>query len=322
MLIKNLFKSLPLKKDENWKYFDFSIFNEDILEKTRFSLKTDIPHFFIKDYETQYENFINKSSNIVEESYILRGVGTFDLTLISGVILKEFNFYIPEFEFSTLNLNIFSNDLIDLCALINFKFKINGTLELNINSDIVDGIIFEQILANIGENGKLVIKYISSGIRCKKSFIHIKQQKESYLDLKYRSFLLSDNITDLVVISESLDEKCYSNHDIKCVLNDSSTFSCSGEIIISEKANNSEAYHYNSTLALSNDIRINAKPILKISNGNVKCSHGAPSFYIRDEDLFYMRSRGINRKNSEIMFIKSFLNESSSIIEKSILKGV
>ena len=118
--------------------------------------------------------------------------------------------------------------------------------------------------------------------------------------------------------SNIIEENCFLNHDIKCVLNKKSTFSCLGEINILPMADNAEAYHYNSTLALSEDIRVNSRPVLKISNGNVQCSHGSPSSYIKDEDRFYMNSRGISKKDADKIYVTSFLNIKNDIIQSLI----
>lgn len=321
MLIKDLFVEVPNKKNEYWKYFDFKVLENEVNNKSKFSLQTNAQHYFLNN-EINAISFIN-THNIVSESYVLRGKEYFILTLTGGAIKKDFIFHIPETESSTLNIHLKTTKEYEyLVAILKFNFRIEGELFLNIESDIDDYHIFESLNFDMKKNSKLIFNYHSKGIKSRKSFIYAKQEANSYFDFKYRSFLLNDNNTDLTVISESIEENCFSNHDIKCVLTDTSIFSGTGEIIIGKSANNAEAYHYNSTISLSDDVRINARPILKISNGNVQCSHGSPSYYISDSDIFYMLSRGIDKRSAKIMYLKSFLNTDSIMLNNLIEKGV
>jgi hypothetical protein len=321
MLIKDLFIQVPTKKEEYWKYFDFSVLDNEVKNKSKFSLQTNSQHYFLNT-EIQKEKFLN-IPNVVSESYVIRGKEYFILTFTAGLIKKDFIFYIPETEVATLNIHLkTTKEYESLIALLKFNFQIEGFLTLNIESDIDDYYIFESFNINMKKNSKLIVNYYSKGIKSRKSFFYAKQEANSYFDFKYRSFLIRDNNTDLTIITDTVEENCFSNHDIKCILNDNSIFSGTGEIIIGKMANNAEAYHYNSTIALSDDVRINARPILKISNGNVQCSHGSPSYYISDSDIFYMLSRGIDKKAAQIMYLKSFLNTDSSMLNSLIEKGV
>jgi len=64
---------------------------------------------------------------------------------------------------------------------------------------------------------------------------------------------------------------------------------------------------------LSDNATINAKPELEIYADDVKCSHGATSGTLDEEQLFYLRARGISYENARNLLLAAFGEE---IIEK------
>ena len=48
-------------------------------------------------------------------------------------------------------------------------------------------------------------------------------------------------------------------------------------------------------------------PGLEINADQVKCSHGATSGPISDEELFYLKARGISDKESRKLIVEGFL---------------
>ena len=53
--------------------------------------------------------------------------------------------------------------------------------------------------------------------------------------------------------------------------------------------------------------RATSLPGLEISADQVKCSHGATSGPISDEELFYLKARGISDSESRKLIIEGFL---------------
>lgn len=68
-------------------------------------------------------------------------------------------------------------------------------------------------------------------------------------------------------------------------------------------------------------------PDLEILNNEVKCSHGSTISRIKDEDLFYFESRGIDKDFARLMLVEGFLlaNVSNNKIKsfaENMLRGV
>lgn len=322
MLIKDLFINQPSKKDEYWKYTDTSFLNLNFDEKSSYSLKTSLKNIHYENKQEQI-NFYNINKVLDREYYLASHNDIFELNIIKGLIFKHISFIIPDNAMITLDIHLTTQESIqDLFALIKFDFLVEGVLNLNIYSSIDKHYLLEDINFFLNEDAQINVNYISKGMAMKKTVINSLQHDNTKLNILFRTFLLGNDNVDFSIISKIAGKGCFLNHDIKAVLNDESTFSCLGEIDILTTADNAEANHYTSTLALSENIRINSRPVLKINNGNVKCSHGSPSSYIQEEDLFYMRSRGLSKKDAYKMYIKSFLNIENKMIQKLIDIGV
>jgi len=63
----------------------------------------------------------------------------------------------------------------------------------------------------------------------------------------------------------------------------------------------------NRALLLSDTAEIDSKPELEIYADDVKCSHGATAGELDDDQLFYLRARGIDRESARNLLIAAFL---------------
>lgn len=81
----------------------------------------------------------------------------------------------------------------------------------------------------------------------------------------------------------------------------------SGLITVDEGAHYTDAYQKCRNLLNSAEAEANSLPGLEINADQVKCSHGATSGPISDEELFYLKSRGINDAESRKLIIEGFL---------------
>ena len=94
---------------------------------------------------------------------------------------------------------------------------------------------------------------------------------------------------------------------IKTVLSGNATFNYDGLIKIEKNAQKSNAYQRNENLLLSENARVESKPELEIEANDVRCTHGATMGMIEEEEIFYLMSRGILRKDSEQLIVDGFL---------------
>ena len=94
---------------------------------------------------------------------------------------------------------------------------------------------------------------------------------------------------------------------LKGVARDSSFLQLKGKIIIDENCGDTQSFLTERVLLLSDSARAETVPDLEIKTDDVKCSHAASISNIADEHLFYLQSRGIDRKTAEQMIVDGFL---------------
>ena len=82
-----------------------------------------------------------------------------------------------------------------------------------------------------------------------------------------------------------------------------------GLIRVERHAHFTDAYQKVRNLLLSDDAEANSMPGLEILADNVRCTHGATSGQIDEDELFYLRSRGIPTKSAQRLLVTGFLDE-------------
>jgi Fe-S cluster assembly protein SufD len=82
-----------------------------------------------------------------------------------------------------------------------------------------------------------------------------------------------------------------------------------GLIRVEPHAHFTDAYQKVRNLLLSDDAEANSMPGLEILADNVKCSHGATSGQIDEDELFYLLARGIPAPIASQLLVGGFLNE-------------
>jgi len=95
----------------------------------------------------------------------------------------------------------------------------------------------------------------------------------------------------------------------KNVLNDNARTVFSGLIKVEPGAHRTDAYQKVRNLLLSDDAEANSMPGLEILADDVRCTHGATSGQIEPEELFYLKSRGIDDLAAKQLIARGFLNE-------------
>lgn len=93
-----------------------------------------------------------------------------------------------------------------------------------------------------------------------------------------------------------------------------------GKIDVAANANNTDAYQTNRTLLLSDEARTNSSPQLEIDNHEVVCSHGSTTSNIREDELFYLQSRGLPAEQARRLLVSGFLAEIADQIPLSTVR--
>ncbi|MEO0678488.1 MAG: SufD family Fe-S cluster assembly protein [Pseudomonadota bacterium] len=115
---------------------------------------------------------------------------------------------------------------------------------------------------------------------------------------------------------------CESRQVYKKVLRNGATGVFQGKILVQPDAQKTDGYQISQSLLLDEDAQFLAKPELEIYADDVACSHGSTTGAIDEQALFYLRSRGVPRKEAEDLLTLSFLAEAIEEIEDEDLAAI
>ena len=102
---------------------------------------------------------------------------------------------------------------------------------------------------------------------------------------------------------------CESHQNYKNILSDNAVGVFNGKIYVEKEAQKTNAFQQNNNILLSDKASINAKPQLEIFADDVKCSHGCTIGQLDESALFYMRQRGIPKKEAKALLMYAFSNQ-------------
>ncbi|QAV24459.1 Fe-S cluster assembly protein SufD [Proteus hauseri] len=117
------------------------------------------------------------------------------------------------------------------------------------------------------------------------------------------------------------EKNCQSRQLHKTIAMDAGKAVFNGMITVTPKALKTDGQMTNNNLLLGEKAQVDTKPQLEIYADDVKCSHGATVGRIDDEQLFYLRSRGISLSAARKMIIHAFAAELTESLENSIIKA-
>ncbi|MEC5319793.1 Fe-S cluster assembly protein SufD [Brenneria populi subsp. brevivirga] len=129
--------------------------------------------------------------------------------------------------------------------------------------------------------------------------------------------------------SEVCDTRTYLEHNQgygesrqlhKTIVNDRAKAVFNGMIKVAPHALKTDGQMTNNNLLLGRLAEVDTKPQLEIYADDVKCSHGATVGRIDEEQLFYLRSRGITRQDAQQMIIFAFAAELTEAIGDETLR--
>jgi len=92
-----------------------------------------------------------------------------------------------------------------------------------------------------------------------------------------------------------------------------------GKILVREGAQQTDSGQQSRNLLLSDKARVDAKPQLEIFADDVKCAHGATVGQIEADELFYLKSRGLDDSVARNLLTYAFAAE---VIERIPVKSV
>ncbi len=118
----------------------------------------------------------------------------------------------------------------------------------------------------------------------------------------------SQHIDNTTVIDHAMPH-CESREVYKGVLDDTARGVFQGKVIVRQDAQKTDGHQLSRTLLLSRKAEIDTKPELEIYADDVKCSHGATAGEPEADQLFYLRSRGLDHRTALALIVEGFMGE-------------
>ena len=175
---------------------------------------------------------------------------------------------------------------------------------------------------HIKENGHLKSFAFQTGSKLSRCETHVLLEKENATALVNGAYViegqtLADTTTDI----EHLSAHTNSDQIVKGVMKDHAHGVFQGKILIKPNAVQTNGHQTHRALLLSDEAKVDAKPALEIYADDVKCSHGATSGDLDEEQLFYLKSRGIAEDEAKKILTSAFLNEAFKDISNQEIKA-
>jgi Fe-S cluster assembly protein SufD len=153
------------------------------------------------------------------------------------------------------------------------------------------------------------------------NFLHVNLN-EPFADAQLNGLYLVDknqNICNEVKVRHHAPD-CTSRQLYKGIVDDEARAVFNGHITVQKDAQRTVAYQVNKNIALTDEAHIQTLPFLEIYADDVKCSHGATVGQLDENEMFYLRSRGICQKNARMLLMFAFANEVAQTVKIDTLR--
>jgi FeS assembly protein SufD len=139
----------------------------------------------------------------------------------------------------------------------------------------------------------------------------------------YGAQLLKDRQhCDMTLVVDHDAVGCESREHVKAVLDDNAHGVFQAKVIVRPGAQQTDGRQMAQSLLLDDNAEFDAKPELEIYADDVKCNHGATFGSLDEDQLFYLRARGVPEAEARSLLIQAFLAEVFDRIELDELREV
>ena len=132
--------------------------------------------------------------------------------------------------------------------------------------------------------------------------------------LNAAQLLSRTQLGDVTTVVTHSAPNCASRQTVKNVLTGHARGVFQGRIEVDRIAQKTDGYQMSQALLLSPDAEMDTKPELQIYADDVKCSHGATVGELDEDQVFYLRARGIPEQEARAMLIRAFLDDALTAV--------
>ena len=216
----------------------------------------------------------------------------------------------------------FSDSEVFTNAVTEIVVKQNAIVDFyKIQNDNFKCSIVDNTWVNQANNCNCTVDTFSFGgkmVRNNLTFSMLGEHSES--NMRGITLIGKDQLVDHHTLVDHLVPNCLSNELYKGIYDHNAKGVFNGKVMVHPDAQKTNAFQSNNNLLLTDDASIDTKPQLEIYADDVACSHGCTIGQLDDEALFYLRARGIPKKEAQAMLMYAFANDVLNNIKIEELK--
>ena len=180
---------------------------------------------------------------------------------------------------------------------------------------------YTTVRARLGRDADLQVASLAIGGRVLKQTVEVTLEGEG-ANSAIRAVALGDEEQhfDFVTLQDHTGPRTTSDVEVKAALAGASRSIYYGITRVGEEAAGAEANQQNRNLLLSNSSKADSDPVLEILTADViRCGHGATVGPVDEDALFYLQSRGLDRRTSLQLLVSGFFQ---TVLRDIRLEGV
>jgi Fe-S cluster assembly protein SufD len=205
----------------------------------------------------------------------------------------------------------FSDSEVFTNAVTEIVVKQNAIADFyKIQNDNFKCSIIDNTWVNQANNCNCTVDTFSFGgkmVRNNLTFSMLGEHSES--NMRGITLIGKDQLVDHHTLVDHLVPNCLSNELYKGIYDHNAKGVFNGKVMVHPDAQKTNAFQSNNNLLLTDNASIDTKPQLEIYADDVACSHGCTIGQLDDDALFYLRARGIPKKEAQAMLMYAFAND-------------
>jgi Fe-S cluster assembly protein SufD len=159
----------------------------------------------------------------------------------------------------------------------------------------------------LARGSRFISHSASIGSRITRNDLNVVMAGE-YADATLNGLVLIDGEqhVDNHTVLDHASPNCASHELYKHVLAGKSGAIFKGKILVRQAAQKTDSKQSSKALLLSDDATINSQPALEIYADDVKCTHGSTTGPVDDDQVFYLRTRGVGMEAARHLLTYAF----------------
>jgi Fe-S cluster assembly protein SufD len=181
---------------------------------------------------------------------------------------------------------------------------------------------FNQFKAKLERNASLDVSIFMEGGILESGNYKIDLEENSSINFHALSLLKEKRQSSMNIDIDHRAASSSSFCKMKGILTDEAISSFQTNVKIGKDAQKSLSQQICSHYLLSEKAKARARPYLNVFTDDVKASHGATFFNLKDDELFYLKTRGISESHARYLLIKGICQEMINLVKVESLRKI